>query len=216
MSMRINGDMINLCIVEDEQIIRRSISEYFNAIAGYHMQGAYESVEEFHEQSKLLSQLDVLLLDINLPGLSGIDAIPSIKTSWPNLDIIILTTFNDPEHIFSALENGAVAYILKKSPIWDIKKAIDVVNAGGSFMTPEIGRMVVESFNKPSRTEIFDTLTDRQSEILGGITDGLSYKMIASKFGISEYTANDHIKAIYKKLQVNSKAEAISLVLKSK
>ena len=214
--MQWNRDVIRLCIIEDEQIIRRSICDYFDAIDGYHIVGAFESVEDFNEGSLSILDIDILLLDINLPGITGVEAIPSIKANWPNLEIVILTTFNDPEHIFSALKNGAVAYILKKSPIWDIKKGIDIVSAGGSFMTPEIGRMVVESFNKPSRNEVFNSLTDRQAEILGAITDGLSYKMIASKFRISEHTANDHIKAIYKKLQVNSKAEAISLVLKSK
>ena len=209
-----NTAPIKICIVEDEQIIRRSLRDYFSSIDGYQHIGDFGSVEEFLSAANDLGDIDVMLLDINLPGMNGIQGIQLIKESHPDTDIIILTTFNDPEYIFEALKKGAISYILKTSPIWDIKKGVEVVHAGGSYMSPDIARLVVQSFNTKKTNSVFDSLTLRQSEVLDAIVDGLSYKMIAAKFNISEHTANDHIKAIYKKLQVNSKAEAISKVLK--
>lgn len=206
--------LIKICVIEDEQIIRRSLRDFFSSIDGYQFVGDFESVEGFVDKANDLSEIDIILLDINLPGINGIQGIKPIKTHFPNTDIIILTTFNDPEHIFEALQRGAISYILKTSPIWEIKKGIEVVRDGGSYMSPDVARLVVQSFSSQKSSSVFDSLTDRQSQVLDAIVDGLSYKMIAAKFDISEHTANDHIKAIYKKLQVNSKAEAISKTLK--
>ncbi len=205
---------IRICIIEDNQVIRRSLCDFFSSLEEYHFVGDFESVEDFLVVAKEIGEIDIMLLDINLPGMNGIQGIKPIKKDHPQSDIVILTTFNDPEYIFDALKQGAISYILKASPIWDIKKGIEIVSAGGSYMSPEIARLVVQSFSIQRSKSVIYSLTNRRAEVLDAVVDGLSYKMIAAKFGISEHTANDHIKAIYKKLQVNSKAEAISKVLK--
>ncbi|NND31653.1 MAG: response regulator transcription factor, partial [Saprospiraceae bacterium] len=158
----------------------------------------------------------IILLDINLLGMSGIQGIPGILEKYPDVNIVMLTTFDQNEFIFEALKAGATGYIVKDTPIWDIKRAMETIMSGGSFMSPGIARKVMESFQTVKQESKFEELTPRQNEILNALVDGLSYKMIANKFSISTHTTCDHIKAIYRKLQVNSKGEAISLALRNK
>lgn len=204
----------NLAIIEDENVILRSLTTFFNTTENFQVTFTAREVEALIAQRE--APIDILLLDINLLGMSGIQGIPKILENYPDLEIVMLTTFDQNEYIFNALRAGASGYIIKDTPIWDIKKALETILAGGSFMSPGIARKVVQSFNQKNTQIKFESLTPRQNEILNALVDGLSYKMIADKLNISEYTTCDHIKAIYRKLQVNSKGEAISLALKHK
>ncbi len=210
--------MITVAIVEDDQQIREGIAKYLSRQSDVLCELAVESVEDFLARVKEEEFPDVMLMDIGLPGMSGIDGMRLIKEKNPDVDIIMLTVFNDWQKIFDSLCAGASGYLLKNTPLVEIKKAIESVRSGGAAMSPEIGRKVLEHFNPATsaknHVKIESPLTPKEKEIVIGLVDGLSYKMIADRMDISIDTIRFHIKNIYKKLHVNSKAEVISKSLR--
>lgn len=203
---------IQLGIVEDDALVRESLIEYMSLQPEIEVVRTAASVEEFLHFLPQITQLDLLLLDIGLPGMSGLEALGIIREKSPETDIIMLTAFDDYERIFEALQKGAVAYLSKRTRLPVIKEALLIVYQGGSYMSPEIARKVITRLTprRPVPAEAPESvLTPRQSDIVQGLVDGLSYKMIADKYEISVETVRDHIKKIYKKLEVNSKAEVI-------
>lgn len=209
--------MITVGIVEDDKDIRLGIQKYLSHQKEFLCEIAAESVEEFLAKTKQGEFPDVILSDIGLPGMSGIDGMRLIKEEHPDVDIVMLTVYNDWQKIFDSLRAGASGYLLKNTPLTDIKKAIETVRAGGSVMSPEIARKVMEYFSTPSTIEQKtpeSVLTPKEKEIVIGLVDGLSYKMLADRMDISIDTIRFHIKNIYKKLHVNSKAEVISKSLR--
>jgi DNA-binding NarL/FixJ family response regulator len=210
-------ETINLMIVEDDTIIRESLQTFLGENPAIQLMLTCDSMEAFMEQSKLMEQQpDVMLLDIGLPGKSGLDGIVDIKARFPTLDIIMLTTFEESEMIFQALCSGACSYMSKRTPLTQIREAIFTVHRGGSYMSPSIARKIADHFmpKKAVTQTKKETLTERQQQIVSGLVDGLSYKLIASKLDISIDTVRDHIKKIYQLLEVNSKAEVITKSLK--
>lgn len=205
---------IHLSIIEDEAIVRESLQQFLSAQANFSVHSAVDSVEAFLavEPNGFIPQ--ILLLDINLPGLSGLEGIHLIQKKYPLLDIIMLTSYEDEEHVFEALRRGAVGYLAKRSSLLMVQEAINTVAAGGSFMSPSIARHVVNFFRFRQRVNNPEVeLTERQREILQGLVDGKSYKMIADDCHITLETVRDHIKKIYKKLQINSRGELVSMIL---
>lgn len=199
-------------IVEDEPIVRESLVTFFDNQHNLEVVCQVNSLEAFQEmyEDGSNSAPDVLLLDIGLPGMSGLEGIRVIKKIVPDTDVIMLTTYEESETIFKALCAGACSYLSKRSSLAQILEAITVVSQGGSYMSPSIARKVVKYFS-PSDHSKKELLTPRQQQIVSGLVEGLSYKMIADKYIISIETVRDHIKKIYKKLQINSKAELIRL-----
>lgn len=206
---------VRIIAIEDEPLIRESLSQLFAAVDHQELILAAESVEDFHEQYQNTMEPDIVLLDIQMPGMTGIQAIPGIKKKCPGADIIMLTTYENSESIFSALELGAVAYLSKEESLVNISKAVDTVHIGGSYMSPQIARKVLRRFESPDNL-VFEQLTPRQKQIAEAIVDGLSYKLIADRLFISVNTVRDHIKSIYTTLHVNSKTELINKVIKNK
>jgi DNA-binding NarL/FixJ family response regulator len=145
-----------------------------------------------------------------LPGKSGIDVVRIIAQEHPNVHSVVLTVFEDDEHVFDALRAGATGYILKSGRPASILDAIDEVAKGGSPMTGSIARKVIASFKEKSEELHSEELTDRENQILRKLADGLRYKEIADMFGVSTETIRTHIRNIYRKLQVQSKIEAIN------
>lgn len=204
---------INLSIVEDEAFVRESLTDFLSAQPEFEVHSNNESVETFLLSEEAVDS-HILLLDINLPGMSGIEGIDSIREKYPNIEIVMLTSFEDERHVFEALRGGAVAYLSKSSSLLTIKEAILTVANGGSFMSPSIARHVVNFFRVRKRVKKPElALTTRQKEILDCLMDGQSYKMIADSCDITLETVRDHIKKIYKKLQINSRGELVSLLL---
>ncbi len=204
---------IHLSIIEDEELVRESLSEFLSAQAEFKIHSIAESVETFLAIHKIDAP-QILLLDINLPGMSGLEGIHLLQKKYPAMEIIMLTSYEEEEHVFEALRRGAVGYLSKRSPLLMVQDAILTVAAGGSFMSPSIARHVVNFFRFRQRVNNPDVeLTDRQKEILRELVDGKSYKMIASTCGITLETVRDHIKKIYKKLQINSRGELVSMLL---
>jgi DNA-binding NarL/FixJ family response regulator len=202
-------EQINLALIEDDSVIRESLAAYLCAHPAIEIRVVADSVEHFLEQiSSRPIKADLLLLDIGLPGMSGLEGIRHIRQKCPDMDIVMLTTFEDDDKIFKALCSGACSYITKRTPLNTILEAVFTIHRGGSYMSPSIARKVVQHF-MPKAPKTNDILSPRQQQIVQGLVDGLSYKLIADKLSISIDTVRDHIKHIYRTLEVNSKAEVI-------
>ncbi len=204
--------MISVGIIEDIPDIRNSLKDFFSLQKNILCEVATESVEEFLKicgEDKEINP-DVLLLDIELPGISGIGGMPQIMELFPDIDIIMLTVYEDNDKIFRSLQAGATGYLIKSTPFPQIKAAIEEIYAGGSPMSPSIARKVIRFFSPKKRNSTPDILTKKEKEIIHYLVDGKSYASIAEVLGNSIETIRYHIKNIYRKLQVNSKAELIS------
>jgi len=197
---------INLAIIEDDLIIQESLVEYFGLQDAIEIVLVANSVEQFIELIKN-SEItpSILLLDINLPGISGLEGLPVIKKELPDLDVMMLTTFDETDKIFEALSCGACSYMSKRISLQKILEAVKIVSDGGSYMSPAIARKIA-NYYAPKKKLL---LTDRQMEIVEGIVSGKSYKMIATDLFVSIDTVRSHIKNIYKTLEINCKAELI-------
>jgi len=207
--------MIEIGIVEDNIKIRNLIQKFLDMQEKMSCQIAVDSVEEMLEHLKNNESPDVLLMDIQLPGMSGIEGISIIKKEYPDIEIIMLTIYHDSHKIFDSLVAGASGYLLKHTSLPEIKESIENLVEGGAPMSPQIARKVIEHFKKPEPEKNPDSdLTSREQDIVNGLVDGLSYKLIADRFDISIDTVRAHIRNIYKKLHVNSKAEVIAKSLR--
>ncbi len=195
---------ISVCIIEDDETIREGYAYLIGQTPGYKIAGSYPS---FEDAAKKIAQddPDVILLDVELPGISGIDAIPKLKKLVPDAFILILTVYEQELLIFRALGNGASGYLTKNTSPEKIISAIHEVMEGGGPMSAHIARMVIHSFQRNEASP----LTRRETEILEQIATGKSRKRIAQELFIDLETVKSHIKNIYHKLNVHSKADAI-------
>lgn len=154
--------------------------------------------------------VDIALFDVNLPGMNGIECIRRLKLVHPKMECMVLTVYDKPETVFEALKAGAISYLLKSTPPEKIIEAIEEVNRGGSPISSQIARMVINAFAVKEKTNAyFEELSRREQEILEELSKGYRYKEIADKLSVSIETVRTHIRNIYIKLQVNSRAEAL-------
>ncbi len=158
----------------------------------------------------------VILMDIAMPGEDGISGVRKIKNEFPDVRIIMQTVFEDDAKIFASLQAGAEGYILKNTSPEKILSSIREVSQGGASMTPSVALRVMKFFNEPKHSIPQYNLTNKEKEVLGLLAEGNSYKMIASKMGLSYFTVNTHVRNIYEKLHVHCVGEAVSLALKNK
>ncbi len=201
-------------IIEDHDVIRTHVTKYLQMQSDFEMQIVASSVENFFETfEKTKEKSHVLLLDIGLPGKSGLEAIPELLEAIPELEIIMLTTYEEETIILKALCTGASAYLSKKSSLQEIANTVRIVKNGGSYMSPSIAREIVDHLVGGMKSKA-TILTKRQKEILEMLVEGMSYKEISNKLFISLETVRTHIKKMYKVLHVNNKAQAISKYLK--
>ena len=204
-------ETITVTIVEDDEEIRESLALLINATKGYECVSSYSDCETAIDGiGKDLP--DVILMDIGLPGMSGIEGIKIIKQNKIDSDILILSIRENDQSVFDALCAGATGYLIKETPPEKILEAIREVHTGGAPMSTQIARMVITSFKVQPSPE----LTNRETEVLSQLCKGMSYKMIADSLFISEETVRRHIKNIYRKLEVHSKSEAVAKALKEK
>ena len=202
--------MTTVGVIEDDNEIREGLERFFRSQDDIACGLAEDSVEKFMARVDMDSPPEVVIMDIGLPGMSGIRGIRFLKERMPDTDFIMFTVYDDPNKIFQSLCAGATGYLLKTDPFVKIKEAIETLREGGAPMSPQIGRKVVEFFSSKKPISQPSPLTDKEREVVVGIVDGLSYKMIADRLRITIGTVRHHIKNIYRKLQVNSKAEVIS------
>lgn len=202
---------ISIAIVEDHRDFREGLVSFISFSPGYNCKANFSSVEAALAG---IPDVEVVLLDINLPGKSGIEAIPLLKEKNPEVKIIMMTIFDDSDNIFNAMQAGADGYLLKNTPPMKILSAIDEVVSGGAPMSPYIARKVVDFFNKRSTPVNDYDLTPRENEILALLVDGIDSHSIADKLFISYETVRNHLRNIYRKLQVTSKSQAVSKALR--
>ncbi len=202
--------MISVGIIEDNKDIRNSLVEFLKTQPDILVEAAAESVEEFLDLDESDLNLDILLLDIELPGISGIAGMKFIKEKFPKIEIIMLTIYEDFDKIFKALKFGASGYLLKTASLEKIKYAIEETYNGGAMMSPIIARHIIEHFNEKGIKPDESALTERENQVVSYLLDGLTYNKIGKILGMSVNTVRFHIKNIYRKLHISSRAELMS------
>jgi len=206
---------ITVSIVEDQEPLRNTLARVLSRAEGFkcisHFGSAEEAIKEIPRNPP-----EVVLMDINLPGINGVECVRQLKEKLPELLFMMLTVYEDTENIFNALAAGASGYMLKRTPRAELLDAIKEVHRGGSPMTTHIARLVVQSFQKPVQTPDpgIENLSPREQEVLDCLAQGLIYKEIADKLGISYETVHTYIRRIYEKLQVRTRTEAVARFLK--
>lgn len=203
---------IRVIIYEDNTDLRGALAALIGGTDGFELAGAFGECIRVAEQATYLRP-DVVLMDIEMPGMSGIEGVVRLKRAWPKAEALMLTVFDDDDRIFQAVCAGAVGYLLKKTQPARILESIrEIVEEGGAPMSPVIARKVLQLFpGKPVvHDTVLDKLTVRETEVLKTLARGFSQKMVAAELGISLETVHTHVKRIYEKLQVHSVSEAIA------
>ncbi len=208
--------MLNVVVVEDNDAIRDGLRILIDGTEGYACVGAFEDCESMLKQIKKLNP-DVLLMDLAMPGMGGIEGIKKVKAILPELTILVLTIYEENDRIFDALVAGASGYLIKKTPPSKLLEAIKEAYEGGAPMSAQIARKVIEFFQNPKSTVQHKNeyvLTPREKEILSGLVEGHNFKAIADSLFISVETVRFHFRNIYKKLHVHSQSEAVAKAIK--
>jgi len=207
---------ITVAIIEDEKEVRKGFSFILENTDGFKCIGDFKSYED--ALFSLTEAPDVLLSDIGLPGMSGIEGVKQFREKFPSSSIIMLTVYSDDDKIFQSICNGASGYVLKKEPPAKILDSIREVHAGGAPMSSEIAMRVLTAFRtlSPPKTEVSTLLTRREEEILQELVKGNSYKSTADHLFISIHTVRFHIRSIYEKLHVHSKSQAVAKALRER
>jgi DNA-binding NarL/FixJ family response regulator len=205
---------IRVLIFEDNDDFRQGLVQLLNFSEGYDLIKAYSDAND-SLNAVAIHQPDVILMDIDMPGMSGTDAVRRIKKAYPQAEIIMITVFENEEHVFEAIKAGANGYLLKKSSPVKILEAIKEAKEGGAPMSASIARKVIAFFSQQNKVKSADyDLSNREKEVLKSLVAGNSYKMIAAELSISVETVRSHIKKIYEKLHVNSNTEAVAKALR--
>ena len=206
--------MISVSIVDDEKGLRESIATFVNGSPGFRCVSSYSNAEAAL-RGLLSDKPDVVLMDINMAGMTGIECVEKLKAAAPEMQIVMLTVYEDTDQIFAALSAGASGYLLKRLSPSKLLQAIREVHAGGSPMSSSIARKVVASFRKAGSTaEKQPHLSPREQEVLDCLAKGLTYKQIADQLDISIDTIRTYLRRIYEKLHVQSRTEAVAKYLR--
>jgi DNA-binding NarL/FixJ family response regulator len=210
-------DLLTVAIVEDQRDLREGLKALIGGTPGYRCTGAFRSMEEALQQMTATSRPPrVLLVDIGLPGISGIEGIPLLKERFPSSAVLVLSVYDDDARIFAALCAGASGYLLKKTPPARLLEGLREVAAGGGPMSLEVARKVIDLFRRfhpPDRAD-YD-LTPHEIRLLKLLAEGHNYKTAASKLSLSVNTVSSQIHRIYQKLHVHSKSEAVARAMRS-
>jgi DNA-binding NarL/FixJ family response regulator len=200
---------ITVSIVEDDAQTREIFANWINDAPGFRLAGDWGDAE------KALGALpakkpNVVLMDINLPGMSGVEAVRRLKPLLPETQFVMLTVYEDADHIYNALAAGATGYLLKQTPRAELLGAVEEVHRGGSPMTSNIARKVVQSFKQTAALRAPEELSSREQEVLDLLARGYLYKEIAERLNISVPTVNTYVRRMYEKLHVRSRAQAVA------
>jgi DNA-binding NarL/FixJ family response regulator len=208
--------VIEVAIVEDRREIRESLALLIGGTEGFKCIGSYRSMEEALDKLKH-HQPHLLLSDIGLPGMSGIEGVAILKERYPDLLILMLTVYDDDERIFDAMCAGASGYLLKKTPPARLLDSLREVASGGAPMSPEVAKRVVALFREIRPPERADyELTPHETRLLKLLVQGHNYKTAATELGVTVHTVSFHLRSIYEKLQVHSKSEAVAKALQNR
>jgi len=201
---------ISVSIVEDDPQVRSSLAKLIDGAPGFRCVSRHGSAEEALVEIPKVKP-EVVLMDINLPGINGVECVRKLKPQLPKAQIIMLTVYQNTEHIFNALTAGATGYMLKQTPPAELLAAIKEVHGGGSPMSSHIARKIVQSFqHSAAATAEAESLSPREAEVLDLLAKGFLYKEIAEQMKVSYATVHTHIRHIYEKLHVRSRTEAVA------
>ncbi len=210
--------MINVAIVEDNSTIREGLAALINGTDGYKCVGAFGDAESFLSKINILN-INVVLMDIGLPGMNGIEGVKNAIVKNPDLSVLMLTVYEESEFVFDALCAGACGYLVKKTPPTRLLEAIKDANDGGSPMSSRIARQVITAFKEGKgillQQNDFD-LSNREVSVINLLAEGYNYQEIAENLFISVDTVRHHIRNIYKKLHVHSQSEAVAKAIRKK
>ena len=205
---------ITVSIVEDNEQLRATLARVISRADGFRCLSQYGDAESALGSLPKDSP-EVVLMDINLPGMNGVECVRRLKQSAPNTLVVMLTVYEDTDNIFNALAAGAAGYLLKRTKSAELLEAIREVHRGGSPMTTHIARKVTQSFQRAgASSQPTENLSEREQEVLDCLSQGFLYKEIAEKLGISYETVHTYIRRIYEKLQVRTRTEAVAKFLK--
>jgi DNA-binding NarL/FixJ family response regulator len=207
---------IRVAIIEDVREIREGLAALINGASGFQCVCAHRTFEEALRELPRKAP-DIVLVDLGLPGMSGIEGIPPLKERLPTAPVIVLTVYDDDERIFAALCAGASGYLLKRTPPWQLLEAIRDALEGGSPISPEVARKVIRLFRelRPPQRADYD-LTPHETRLLRMLSEGHNYKTAADELGVSVNTIGFHMRHIYEKLHVHSKSQAVAKALRSR
>lgn len=211
-----NPNAISIWLVEDNTIFRRTVANLINQSNRMFCEKAFSSSEQMLLELKREYAPSAILLDIGLPGMSGLDAIGRIKSLAPTTEVIMLTVYDDDDKVFRAICSGASGYLLKNAPAQRLVESILEITYGGAPINPRIARKVLEMFSQDNTPRDHYNLTDREKDILRLMVEGLTKKVIGERLSVSHHTIDSHVKNIYSKLQVHSRSGAVAKVLKEK
>jgi len=204
---------IRVAIIEDDRDMRTAFEQAVTGEGDLDLRGSYPSVEAFLDRPEGLDGLDVVLTDLNLPGQGGIQCIAQCKPKRPQLQFLVITVFEDNANLFNALMAGATGYLLKSAAPREIAQAVRDIHGGGSPMSLAIARMVVASVQqKQMNAALVESLTPRENDLVQLLAEGYRYKEIADRLNLSIETVRTYIRAIYSKLQVHSRTEALNRI----
>ena len=216
---------IRVAIVEDNRRFRESVELVLQHSPGFEHVASHGSVEELvaslDAPNSLAGSWGVVLMDIDLPGASGIDGIREVKRRHPGLCVVVCTVFEEPATIVQAIAAGADGYLLKSAGLEELRDQLETVVSGGASLSSGVARTVLDLLRDLAPTAAGPTparlhLTDRERDVLRGLVDGLSYKQVADRLGMSVHTVRGHIKSLYRKLQVQNVAEAVSKAIRER
>jgi DNA-binding NarL/FixJ family response regulator len=206
---------ITVTIIEDRRELRQGLAMLINGTEGFQCAGAYRSMEEALVSMSPSRPPDIVLNDIGLPGMSGIEGIRVLKARYPGLAILILTVYDDDERIFEAICAGACGYLLKNTPPVRLLEALKEAVRGGAPMSPEVASRVISLFREIRPPELSSCdLTPHEIRLLKLFVEGHNYKTAAAELGVTVHTVSFHLRNIYEKLQVHSKSEAVAKALR--
>jgi DNA-binding NarL/FixJ family response regulator len=204
---------ITVSIVEDNDKLRGTLARVLNRAEGFRCVSQYGSAEDALKELPNVKP-EVVLMDINLPGMNGVECVRQLKPLLPGTQVMMLTVYEDTENIFNALAAGANGYMLKRTSTKELIEAIHEVKRGGSPMTMHIARKVVQSFQKAAPAQPTENLSEREQQVLDLLSQGLIYKEISDKLGIGYETVHTYIRRVYEKLQVRTRTEAVAKFLR--
>src|SRR4051812_46062591 len=201
---------VAVAIVEDDSQARKILAQWIGRASGFRLAGEWGDAESAVDLLPA-KKPNVVLMDINLPGISGVEAVKKLKLVLPATQFVMLTVYEDADHIYNALAAGATGYLLKQTPREELFGALEEVHRGGSPMTSNIARKVVQSFRQPvASVQSGDELSPREQEVLELLARGYLYKEIAERLNISVPTVNTYVRRMYEKLHVRSRAQAVA------
>jgi len=208
------NEPVSIVLIEDHAVYRESVCKALESIDRYRCSGQFSNLEDALEAAEKGLEADIILLDLGLPGMNGLQGIIPLREQLPDARVIVLTAFTDREKVFAALKSGAHGYLIKAATATRLINALDEVAGGGTPLDPQIADMVLNTFRQLRPISVEETLSEREHEILLLVADGMTKQQIAGELDISSHTVSAHLRRVFDKLHVHSLPAAVSTAIR--